>query len=396
MKYLDRIKRNITRLTPEAQSALVAFQRDIQDPDLPLFDELHYQWIHEKNPHKRAGGPQFWIYRKEDGTVHGQQAGIPFSLLVEGKPYTASWAVDLMVRPEFRMRGIGNILSEAHRQDSDITVGIGITDDAYHSYLRAGWINLGKMPVFIRPLDAIRMLPLFNRSPDNLVHWTAATLCNAFLSAMDVGSDLVARFSGVKLERIEQFDQRADQVWAVSSKFYPVIAKRDFESLRWRFDTIAESQHYQRFYLYKGGDICGYIVARNSVRDGVAITTIVDFLCPPSLIAPLMAVCLKILRRSGIAAVYCRAAFPEAGKRLYPLGFCKRPSFTRIMANINSNSGLTRELMSDQSAWYITTADSDGDYREAGSTHSQLPVANEKSGILASRSHTKAGKASAL
>ena len=396
MKYLDRIKRNITRLTPGDQSALIAFQKEIEDPDLPPFDKQHYQWAHEKNPHRRAGGPQFWIYRKEDGTVHGQQVGIPFSLSVQGKPYTASWAVDLMVRPEFRMRGIGNALSEVLRQESDITVGIGITDDAYQSCLRAGWINLGKMQVFLRPLDTKRMLPLFNRSPDNVIHWTAATLCNTILYAVDLGCSLLTWFSGVKLEKTEEFDRRVDQVWEAASKFYPVIAKRDFKSLQWRFDAVAEARHYQRFYLYKDGNICGYVVVRNSKRDGVAVATIVDFLCPPSLIAPLMANCITTLRRSGAAVIYCRASFPRASKYLYPLGFCKRPSFTRIMASLNKKAGLPQELISEQSAWYITTADSDGDYREAGSSQSQLPVAEEKNDLLVRPSHTKAGKASVL
>ena len=198
------------------------------------------------------------------------------------------------------------------------------------------------------------------------------------------------------LEKIEKFDHHVDQIWTVANKFYPVIAKRDYESLQWRFDTVAESRHYQRFYLYKGGNICGYIVVRNSKRDGVAVATIVDFLCPPSLITPLMASCIATLRRSGSAAIYCRASFPGASKHLYPLGFCRRPSFTRIMVSLNKNTGLTKELVSNRSVWYVTSADSDGDYREAGSSHSQLPVAEQKNSLLARPSHTKAGKASVL
>ncbi len=362
MKYLDRIKRHVTRLTPEAQTALVAFQREVQDPALPLFDKQYYQWMHEKNPHKGSDGPQFWIYRK-DGIVHGQQVGIPFLLSVQGKLYSASWAIDLLVRPKFRMRGIGNLLGAAHQQDSDISVGIGISEDACKLYRRAGWLELGKMRVFIRPLDTRRMLPLFNCSPDNPGSRVAAMLGNAFLLVLDKGCSLLAWFSGVKLERTEQFDQRADQVWAVASKFYPVIAKRDSKSLQWRFDAIAEARHYQRFYLYKNDDVCGYLVLRNSKRNGVTVVNIVDFLCPPSLITPLMAVCIETLRCSDAAAIYCRALFPKAGKRLYSLGFCKRPFFTRIMAGINEKSGLAPEAISSESAWFITMADSDGDFR---------------------------------
>ncbi len=367
MKYLDRIKQNVARLTPSKHAALIAFQKDTQEPSQLLFDANRYHWMQEENPHRRETGPQFWIYQKGD-KVLGQQVGIPFCLSVRGKPYRGSWAVDLLLSPQSRLRGIGNVLNSVLQDENDVTVGIGISPEALKSFLRAGWVDLGKLPVFIRPLDARRILPLLNRHPDFVMVRFMAALCNIPLRLLDIGARMMVRFSGVVLEPVPRFDPRVDRVWETASRSFPVLAKRDYESLRWRFDLVPEASCYQRYYLCKGSRVCGYIVVRHSSRDAVSVATIVDFLSPPALITPMMAACIGEMRGSGAAVVYCRAGLPKAGRSLYPLGFCRRPSCTHVIARANEKSGLRREQISDPLGWFITTADSDGDYQEASDT----------------------------
>lgn len=396
MRYLDRIKRNIVRLGDDDWPALDAFQKEMRgmEPEFHPFDRRYYEWTQEKNPHKGEGGPQFWIYRGRDGSIQGQQVGIPFSLSVKGKPYRASWAVNLMVEPALRMRGIGNALSSVHQEDNDIALGIGISDDAYQSYRRAGWIDLGKMGVFIRPLDARAMLPLFGLS-DDLLHRTAAGICNGLLRLLDLNAALVFRlFRGIEVEPVERFDPRVDQVWEEAGKYYPILAKRDFCSLRWRFDEAVESACYRRYYLWKRGRVCGYFVLRQGTRDGVNVVNLVDFLCAPCMVSPLIARAVGVARALGGAALYCRVSIPRAGRYFRPLGFCRRSSFTRVMAIPNKTSGPAPELLSNPSSWFVTMADSDGDYFEDQEVHSRPVTEQGRDEMLAAT--TKTEKLSAL
>ncbi len=375
MRYLDRIRRNITRLNEDDWPALEAFQEEMKkvEPDFIPFDRRYHEWIQKKNPHSRKGKPQFWIYRNKEGNIQGQQVGIPFSLIVRGKPYRASWAVNLMVEASLRKRGIGNVLSSVLQEENDVSLGIGISDDAYRSYRRAGWIDLGLMQVFVRPIDVQKMLPFLGLSRDSLLHRIGAVGCNLFLRLWDPCiSWFFLRAGNISVEQIDRFDPRTDRVWEDSRKYYPVLAKRDYQSLKWRFDDTIGSDRYRRFYLWQRGRLVGYFVLRKGIRDGVEVMNIVDFLCPPSLVTSLMAGALSIARQERVAVLYCRIAMSAAGRRLYPVGFCRRPSFTRIMAIPNPDSDLKMESLSDPSTWFITLSDSDGDYFEESEPSSLL------------------------
>lgn len=42
--------------------------------------------------------------------------------------------------------------------------------------------------------------------------------------------------------------------WSRSSCDYPILVKRDFKSVRWRFDEVPDATRYERYYLtHKAG-----------------------------------------------------------------------------------------------------------------------------------------------
>jgi GNAT superfamily N-acetyltransferase len=325
----------------------------------PQLDERHFAWLFENNPCNDTAGGQLWVYADGEEIV-GQQAGIPFEFKVNDRFYRASWAIDLMVQPAYRLRGIGPVLSEVYTECNDITIGIGLTELAYKAFSNAGWTDLGSIPLFVRPLDATRMLD--SRGDGDGLKRAAAKAAGPGIRLADVAGDVYAWCRSVELERIDRFDDAADGLWTQVSGGYSVIAKRDTRSLSWRFDAMPDADRYQRFYMRRGGAVCGYVVLRLGRRHGAVAGFIVDFLCAPEWMTPLFACCLKHFRRAGAAAVYWTGLHPEAGRRLRPLGFVQRESGVHIMFRSNPVRTTIPDVVGDPRSWFVTSADSDADH----------------------------------
>ncbi|NQU75673.1 MAG: GNAT family N-acetyltransferase, partial [Planctomycetes bacterium] len=223
--YAAKLKEQISRYTTENRSALVEFQREMFGQSARQQLEEHFQWLFELNPFRRDDGAELWLCKK-DGRVVGQQAGIPFELTIRSHVFRASWAVDLMVHPQWRLRGVGAALSQTYVESNDIVAGLGISDAAYKAFLRAGWTDLGCIPLYVRPLDVGAMLR--GRSSTSHLAQAAATGLRPLVWLVDAACDVRARWSGATLEPVEQFDHRVDELWKAVAPCYPVIARRDY------------------------------------------------------------------------------------------------------------------------------------------------------------------------
>lgn len=356
MTFAERMAVHVRRLRSEDHSALRHFQATTFGSDAAQLDSTRHAWLFDDNPRVSASGPQFWIFEK-NGEIAGQQAGIPFELTVDGKQHAASWAIDLRVRPEYRMRGVGAVLSEVYVKENDLTVAFGLTVDSYRAFQRAGWTDLGLVPVFVRPLRLVKMV---EQRPTLR---GAKRLCAVALQPLLAAGNAVNRVfrRGYGFERIDQFDERVESIWKSASTSYQILSTRNFESLQWRFDHPFVRDKYERFYLTRRGLPSGYAVLRSTDVHGVAAGEIVDFLVVPSELRALLAFCIEHFRRTEAAAVYCRAT-PRMMGPAAATGFLRRGSTVRLMVRIDPRSSVNRAAAADISNWFVTTADSDRDH----------------------------------
>jgi len=360
MGLADKLRQQVTRFRPEDRPALIEFQREVFGAQARQLDEEHLEWLLNRNPWQPIEGPQLWICKK-DGKVVGQQAGVPFHLKVGRRYCRASWAIDLMVDPRWRLRGVGPALSEVYTADNEITVGLGISDAAYKAFLRAGWLDLGMLPLYVRPLDVNRMLegrlPAGRRGP-----WVGH-IASPVVRLLDVVGGTCARWKGAVLQPIKQFDERVDALWDAVCGRYAVIARRDFRSLHWRFDALPDRRDYRQFYLLEGDTLRGYAVIRMAVRHGAAAGIVVDYLAAPEWVRPLFARGVEYLRNVGAAAVYCTTLGPGVGAWTRPLGFIRRESGLRLMVRLGEAAQMLSRAVANARHWFITRADSDVDYQ---------------------------------
>lgn len=364
MTILARAQRGIDLFDPADRPRLAEFQHQHFGVDsLPARSD-YQSWAYGG---AEGETPQFWVCRRNEAIV-GQQCGIPFTLQVGAEALPASWAVDLMVAPEWRMRGVGPALSARHAEVCPITVALGMTDAAFKTYRRAGWLDLGAMPTWLRPIDLQRCLAASSFNGPLLA--MLARIGQPLLSVAARISALPARLAGATLVAIPAFDERVDAVWREACLTHTVQARRDLSFLRWRFDTLWADTGLSRFYVMRRGEVMAYAVLRVDPWRGIPVGVVLDFLARPGWTARGFALLLEHARRSGMAALACRILSVRAARALGSLGFlCLKQGVrapTRAMVRLAPEFDRLKDAVAEPRNWLITAADSDVGFRPLG------------------------------
>ena len=315
--------------------------------------EQHFRWLFQENRWDTGEQPEIWIYEK-DGEVHGQQTGIPFQLEVDGKTYHASWACDLMVKPEYRLRGLGLALTDVYMHNYDVAVGINVSEEAFKGFMWLGWSDLGIVPSYVRLINAKSALVASISASAS-----AKAALRLILPIVDMWCRIYSQIKAAKLENIDRFDKRVDEVWSVAADRYLIIARRDYHSLHWRFDCGPYANEYERYYLLQGERVLGYVVLRKELSKGEPVSVIVDYLCRPGWDQALFANCIVICKQQGVNAVYCETLHHKIYHSLWSFGFLKRKTEKRFIAWVNEKKGPEKEVVTEPENWFVTALDSD-------------------------------------
>ena len=360
MGFVDRMRQSIHPFTPHDRNDVMEFRRQTLGDHPRQCSERCFDWAFGRNAHRDEGPAELWICRR-GGRIVGQQAGLPCLLKVGGTLQRASWAVDLLVAPEWRLRGVGPCLMDAQAGHSPIALALGVGDMAYPSYLRQGWFDVGPVPTYVWPLRPSQLVTFAPARYARLA--PAARIADpAAGAACALLSRLCALMPGTFVP-IGAFDRRVDRVWDAVAPHIPLIAQRNADTLRWRFDEIPDHDDHHRFYLMADGEVVGYAVLRFDRWRGRTFGLVIDYLAPNARIPALFGHCLRAAQRMGAAALVCKTLNQGADLRLRSLGFIRteRKPFwpTRFMVHLPDDREALSESMRDPSRWFITMADSD-------------------------------------
>ncbi|MEX0666246.1 MAG: GNAT family N-acetyltransferase [Acidimicrobiia bacterium] len=360
MSFATRARAGITRYVDNDRDALRDFQLRMFGPGSRQIDPDRSTWLFDRNPCRLPDGPGLWICRR-DGAVVGQQAEIPFELKVGDRTCRAAWAIDLMVDPAWRLRGVGPALVEAQLDVNHIVGGLNISEKGYRAYLRGGWTDLGIVPVYVRPLVARRALSV-SPVPER---WRrpAAAVATPALAAVGAVHGSLTRLAAARLESIERFDERADDLWEVVAPRYQVLAVRDAPTLRWRWDQRPDRTRHHRFYLVRRGRVVGYAVVRFTAWSDERVALIVDYLVAPGWVVPLFTRVADHARAKGAVAVVCKTLNESADRLLRSMAFRRfqrgpDPPI-RFMVRFSDGDEQLRSALSRRRSWLLTAGDSD-------------------------------------
>lgn len=363
-RYREQLRADITHYTPHDQAAVLAFRRAMYGADATVAGAPYVHWLYNDAPNRANGRNCLWLYRKA-GQLQAHQGGLRIGLKVGAHEHDAVWLLDLMVTPPFRMRGVGVLLPQIACETTHLALGMEVSDDARRALLRAGWLDLGSVPLYVRPLD----LPAVLQQRGYGGVWAGIGRAgNAALRAWDTVHRASTARPGMQLIEVTEFDERADQLWAQASTAYPVLCRRDRAYLNWRWTRFPHEDRYQSFVCMHGDATIGYAVLRVGEHHGLRAGFLVDFLCLPQHTYALVVQCLRMLREQNAQIVYCLHHNPVAGRAFRALGFLRRHSMWPLMLHARDLAPEQMALVQDQRNWFITAGDSDADRPREGTT----------------------------
>jgi hypothetical protein len=362
VKVPDRYRAGITRYTPADADDLRAFQLRTFEAGSREVDEARTAWLFDRNPCRTADGTRDIYVCRRDGEIVGQQAEIPFDLRVGASDHRAAWGIDLMVDDAWRMRGVGPALVATQLDHRPIVCGLNMSDKGFALYERGGFIDLGVIPVYLRPLDLRRAVGL-GQVPRAVRR--VAPVLGPVLRAADSAGLAALRARGVRLEPIERFDERVDEVWtAVTAPGHAVLARRDRSVLSWSIDQRPDRDRMWRYYLTRRGRVLGYVVVRIGGTHDAPTAVVVDYLATPRWVAPLLVAAGDAARERGAVAMSVKTRDEAADRSLRAAGFVRRDrgADDPIRFMVHCRDADLADQLRDPARWFITSADCDLEY----------------------------------
>jgi hypothetical protein len=343
---------SVERCSRRDADDVLRFRSRVHGPATVFADPQYYRWMYHDGAVARGDAdPACWVYRHA-GRVVGQIGAIPVALKAGDHVFDAMWGLDGAIDESLRGQGVLPALLGPFAEERDLAMATEVHPAGVRACLRAGWIELRTLPLFVRPID----LGAFLRAGRlRLFAGTFGRAANLALRAIE----RVQR-SAVALEQVGRFDQRVDRVWDEASPSYPVICRRDLAFLEWRFGRYP-APRYRCYYLRRGPDVVGYAVVRAGRRGGLPASYLVDFLCEPRWLPGLLGAFVQLAVRDGAAIACCLHASPISTSAFIRAGFFERDTGWPLLVRLRSAPRSAAALVVDGKNWFVTAADSDLD-----------------------------------
>jgi hypothetical protein len=233
-------------------------------------------WRRDHNP---AGQATIPMIRNANGDVVGLIWLVPLRIRLRNQNYLAATGTNLLIHPDSR-QGFGYVkLMRRFNQaleDNRLPLHFSFISNEKH-YLRLRSENPEKafsVPLLVKPLDFAGVTDSYfktgwQRSIGRKVGWLASL---AFSKAPFIG-----RNKDIRVETVEQFDERFDEFWRRIEDKRPAMVIRDRAFLAWRFAKVSGRQYHILVASLKG-EMLGYAVTRCAKVRGIDTGLVLDLL----------------------------------------------------------------------------------------------------------------------
>lgn len=350
---------NITRIskTGDLKDYFQSFFADRLSGPLNMgYEKWHWKYI--ENPFFSGHDLPAWVCTSEDAKTAGHLGAIPAVLKAGEQKINAAWAVDFIILPEYRRKGLGMALVKEANQHFDAFLAIGGTDMSSNLFTKMGWILLGYVPYYIKVLD---LKALFKYKIKNLL--IRIILLMAVSPYIKICNYLKrpVEHRDIKIRVIDSFDEGAELFWKEIEHFYKIIIPRDKAYLNWKYDA-QPGMHYVKFRADRNNRLCGYIVVR-VIKTGAsnAEGLIADIIAKPddkNAVNALILAALNYFKSENCLIARCSINDKNIEKVIAGCGFIKRRPQMRFLIKKNLDGLENIYKLED---WHITAGDSDID-----------------------------------
>lgn len=259
----------------EAISELITRMSD--DKGLRLRDKspAYYRWMYLQNP----AGSAVVHSARSGGRIVASFAVAPKRFQVGGALVVLGKTMDMFTDPEFQGRGLIRRCTEAVFEEA---TGAGMS----------GWYvtpSPNSYPIFTGrwgyrdALNVVFRARILRFGPVLGAMLRPNAVGRIIGSAVDAARRMLPARPrqlppGHRLTRLESFGDEVDSLWDEISPGYRVAQVRDSSYLTWRYTQNPDD--YTTYALRAGDTLKGIVVLGSTLRRGVPVTEIVDFLCP--------------------------------------------------------------------------------------------------------------------
>lgn len=335
---------------PEQISSLIINMSD--DNGLRLRDKspAYYRWMYLENP----AGPAVVHSAKLSGEIIASFAVAPKIFQVGGRRTMLGKTMDMFTNPDFQGKGLIKRCTTA--------VFEGAREAGMIGYYVTPSVN--SYPIFTgrwgyqEPLRVVYRARILRFSPvlgAMLKPAGVGRLIGRVLDAIPLGRGRLRLPAGYSVAPMESFGPETDQLWERVARTYPVAQVRDASYLTWRY--LANPDEYTIFRLTCAGELRGIVVLTETLRRGVPVTEVVDFVCPAddeTTFRALIAVATDHARRQGHALIQAWSVLGTSlDARIRRSGL----SMNRTDVKVLLSPELTDPLLSDPESWLLTQGD---------------------------------------
>jgi len=328
-----------------------------------------WDWKYRENPASKSEDNFGWVVTHKSEPV-GQWHIIPADIKIGRADYKCAWGSDLAILKKYRNVGISAFLIQRAKKEvgEDFALFLlgGMNLNSYNIFKRSGFIDVGKVPRYIRILDLKEVLMRYGMPA--FFAEAAGKLANL---AYKMFSTVDRRDNTISVETAKAFGSEFEEFWNSVSGHYACIIKRNLKFLRWRYAnqplwpyTILKAtrqDHMKAFAVLREGDI------KNGRLKGAKIGIVSDILIDPEDKEATMGLLKAIedfFKSKRALLVKCDVLNAHVEKVLAGAGYLRIKPQNEFMLNIHPKhmKAEDAELASLRKNWFISSGDSDFDY----------------------------------
>lgn len=344
-------------------------EREINDVFNEIFNEKRsleeWFWKFKKNP---LGDVNMVTVAESQGKIIGQYAILPCILKYKDKVLRSGFAVDNFVHPDFRggMKGIQRMMLDYQVgvfNEAGAPFGLGFPNrEAYIVGKRIfKYKDIGKMPVLFRRLHwRLAFKKRFPRLPNFLI--TLIQYISSLGFKILIYTKYKSNLKGVKIRKVDSFDERFNLFWEKIKEQYNIIVVRDQKYLNWRYSK--PGFNYQIFVAESGNDVVGYAVTGIKKNAEETVGNIVDIVVDNTYGVDSALIKRALLDLSSRKVDYALCwMLPDRGiyTILRSFGFTEIEAFpaVNIVYVVFNFEEVDEMYIKETKNWYLTMADSD-------------------------------------
>lgn len=331
---------------------LVKFQKSLFGENSYQQNEAFNNWLYNKRPDNKR------FYCVQGDQVVGQQSAISIRLDLADMHISAACAVDLRIRPEWKMKGLGVAMMALLMHQFDVIIGVGVSDEAYRMFIRQGWMDLGLTDILIKPMK----LSGYNKDASNTgvkswLKYSAALLAS---NLSNYYRDFIHLFIPSDFRKLKKFTNKHEDLINNTYERDVIRIKKDKEYLNWRFIDFPGSKHYDIYELIKNKSPVAFFsikTVNNSQRNELIIS---EIHASKQYMGKVIDEIIRLARKKRVSKIVYSGLDSDILTVLKSRLFYKRPYGDRFL--VFSKSPDIESKIKNRKNWHICNADSDAEF----------------------------------